>query len=67
MSEKLCGYRHLTDKQLENEKFNVSVKCLFYLIWIGHLTYRSNVYRSDGMTPYQSNELTAQPKAVDSS
>ena len=51
MSEKLCGYRHLTDKRLENEKFKVSVKCLFYLLWIGHLTYRSDVYRSDGVTP----------------
>ena len=52
MSEKLCGYRHLTDKRLENEKFKVSVKCLFYLLWIGHLTYRSDVYRSDGVTPF---------------
>ena len=51
MSEKPCGYRHLTDKRLENEKFKVSVKCLFYLIGIGHLTYRSDVYRSDGVTP----------------
>ena len=51
MSEKLCGYRHLTDKRLENEKFKVSVKCLFYLLWIGHLTYRSYVYRPDGVTP----------------
>ena len=46
MSEKPCGYRHLTDKRLENEKFEVSVKCLFYLIGIRHLTYRS-----DGVTP----------------
>ena len=49
MSEKTCVFRHLTDKRLENEKFKVSVKCLFYLLWIGHLTYRSDVYRSDGV------------------
>ena len=53
MSEKLCGYRNLTDKRLENEKFKVSVKCLFYLIWIRHLTYRSDVYWSDEVTPFQ--------------
>ena len=49
MSEKTWVFRHLTDKRLENEKFKVSVKCLFYLLWIGHLTYRSDVYRSDGV------------------
>ena len=35
----------------ENEKSKASVKCLFYLIWTGHLTYRSNVYRSEEVTP----------------
>ena len=44
MSEKPCGSRNLTDKRLKNEKFEVSVKFLFYLIGIGHLTYRSDVY-----------------------
>ena len=49
MSKKTCVLRHLTDKPLENEKFKVSVKCLFCLLWIRHLTYRSDVYRSDGV------------------
>ena len=52
MSEKLYGHRLLTDKRMENEKFKVSVKCLFLLMWIGHLTYRLDVYWSDGVTPY---------------
>ena len=38
----ICVFGHLTDKRLENEKFKVSVKCLFYQLWIGHLTYRSD-------------------------
>ena len=42
MSEKPCGYRHLTDKQLEYQISKVSVKCLLHLIWNGHLTYRSD-------------------------
>ena len=54
MSEKPCGYRHLTDKQLEYQISKVSVKCLLHLIWNGHLTYRSDVYRSDGETPIAS-------------
>ena len=49
MSEETCVFRHLTDKRLENKKFKVSVKCLFFLLWIGHLTYRSYVYWSDGV------------------
>ena len=49
MSEKTRVLRHLTDKRVENEKFKVSVKCLVYLTWIGHLTYRLDVYRSDGV------------------
>ena len=52
MSAELYGHRHLSDKRMEYEKFEVSVKCLFLLVWIGHLTYRLDVYRSDGVTPY---------------
>ena len=47
--------------RLENEKFKVSVECLFYLIVIRHLTYRSDVYRSDGVTPnISANSLSNQ-------
>ena len=45
MSGKIHVFRHLTDKRLENEKFKVSVKCLFLLIWIGHLTSIKKVGR----------------------
>ena len=57
ISEKLCCFRHLTDKLLKNEKFEVSVKCLFYLI------YRSDIYRSDGVTPHESL-LTTYPLSL---
>ena len=43
---------YLTDKRLENERFKVSVKCLFYLSWIEYLTYRS-----DGVTPLKDQDL----------
>ena len=39
-------------KAAKKWKFKVSVKCPCLLICIRHLTYRSDVYRSDGVTPF---------------